>query len=142
MNALFIGATSGLIAVALSAFGAHALDGRLSERAMEVFQTAADYQFYHSLALVFVALLSTTYAASKRLKWCAGFFSLGILLFSGSLYLLSLGELVIPEGIRWLGMITPLGGVSFMLGWLMLTIFALKDFHQTTSSSLPTSKSE
>lgn len=122
MNALFIGATSGLIAVVLSAFGAHALNGTLSERAMDVFQTAADYQFYHSLALVFIALLGTTYPASRKLKWCAGFFSLGILLFSGSLFLLSL------SGIRWLGMITPLGGISFILGWLMLAIFAARDY--------------
>ena len=65
MNALFVGAISGMTAVALSAFGAHALEGTLTERAMKVFQTAADYQFYHSLALVFVALLGISYPASK-----------------------------------------------------------------------------
>lgn len=125
MNVLFIGAISGMTAVALSAFGAHALDGTLSERAMDVFQTAADYQFYHSLALVFIALLGMNSSASKKLKWSAGFFSTGIILFSGSLYLLSL------SGIRWLGMITPLGGVSLILGWLMLAIFAARDYSNT-----------
>ncbi|WP_428829091.1 DUF423 domain-containing protein [Endozoicomonas elysicola] len=114
-----------MTAVALSAFGAHALDGALSERAMEVFQTAADYQFYHSLALVFITLLRMNYSASKKLKWSAGFFLGGIILFSGSLYLLSL------SGIRWLGMITPLGGISFILGWLMLAIFAARDYSST-----------
>lgn len=125
MNALFIGAISGMTAVALSAFGAHALEGVLSERAMDTFQTAADYQFYHSLALVFVALLGTNYPDSTKLKWSAGLFAVGIVLFSGSLYLLSL------SGIRWLGMITPLGGVSFIIGWLILAFFAARDYSRT-----------
>ena len=123
MNALLVGAISGMTAVALSAFGAHALEGVLSERAMDIFQSAADYQFYHSLALVFVALLGTNYPDSKKLKWSAGFFTAGIFLFSGSLYLLSL------SGIRWLGMITPFGGASFILGWLILAFFAARDYN-------------
>ncbi|WP_299730706.1 DUF423 domain-containing protein [uncultured Endozoicomonas sp.] len=122
MNALFIGATGGMLAVALSAFGAHALQSSFAERAMEVYQTAADYQFYHSLALVFVALLGKFYPATKKLNWSAGFFTVGMLLFCGSLYLLSF------TGIRWLGMITPLGGVSFILGWLMLVIFSVTHY--------------
>ena len=122
MNSLFIGATGGMLAVALSAFGAHALQGSLSERSMEVFQTAADYQFYHSLALVFVAILGQFYPSSKKLSWSSGLFTTGIILFCGSLYLLSL------TGIRWLGMITPLGGVSFIVGWLLLVIFSLKEY--------------
>ena len=122
MNALLVGAISGMTAVALSAFGAHALEGTLTERAMKVFQTAADYQFYHSLALVFVALLGISYPASKKLKWSTCLFTAGIVLFSGSLYLLSL------SGIRWLGVVTPFGGVSFILGWLMLAFFAVRDY--------------
>ncbi|WP_257286297.1 DUF423 domain-containing protein [Endozoicomonas sp. SESOKO1] len=125
MNALLAGAVSGMTAVALSAFGAHALEGVLSGQAMDTFQTAADYQFYHSLALVFVALLGINYPGSKKLKWSAGLFTVGIVLFSGSLYLLSL------SGIRWLGMITPLGGVSFILGWLLLAVFAARDYSRT-----------
>ncbi|MBO9481777.1 DUF423 domain-containing protein [Salinisphaera sp. G21_0] len=125
MNALLVGAISGMTAVALSAFGAHALEGVLSERAMETFQTAADYQFYHSLALVLVALLGANYPNATKLKWSAGLFALGIVLFSGSLYLLSL------SGIRWLGMVTPFGGVSFILGWLILAFFAARDYSRT-----------
>ncbi len=127
MNALLVGAINAMLAVVLSAFGAHALQGVLSARAMTVFQTAGDYQFYHSLALVFVALLQTSYPNSRKLKWAAIFFALGLLLFSGSLYLLSL------SGIRWLGMITPLGGVSFIAGWLMLAIFAARGFNSKGS---------
>ncbi|USE36539.1 DUF423 domain-containing protein [Endozoicomonas sp. SCSIO W0465] len=124
MNALFVGAIGGMTAVALSAFAAHGLKGVLSERAMAIFQTAADYQFYHSLALVFVALLGVNYPASKKLKWSVGLFTAGIVLFSGSLYLLSLTD------IHWLGMVTPLGGVSFILGWLVVAIFAAGEFRR------------
>ncbi|MGB1272363.1 MAG: DUF423 domain-containing protein [Endozoicomonas sp.] len=121
MHFLFCGAVGGFLSVGFSAFGAHTLSGRLPARAMEVFQTAADYQFYHSLALVLVALLTTTYPQSSRLRWSGNLFVVGLLLFSGSLYLLSL------TGIRWLGIITPFGGVSLMAGWLMLALFAIKD---------------
>ena len=124
MNTLFVGAISGMTAVALSAFGAHALEGVISERLMDVFQTAADYQFYHSLALLLVALLGVNYPSSKKLKWTTGLFTVGIVLFSGSLYLLSL------SGIRWLGMVTPIGGIAFILGWLTLAIFAAKDYQR------------
>lgn len=125
MNFLFCGAVGGFLSVGFSAFGAHALSGRLPERAMEVFQTAADYQFYHSLALVLVALLISAYPQSARLRWSGNLFVVGLLLFSGSLYLLSL------TGIRWLGIITPFGGVSLMAGWLMLALFAAKDRSRT-----------
>ena len=125
MNTLLIGATSAMLAVVFGAFGAHALQEVLSAKAMSVFQTAGNYQFYHSLALIMVALLQTAYPSSRKLKWVAILFVQGLLLFSGSLYLLSL------IGVRWLGVITPLGGVSFIVGWLILAIFAAKDFKIT-----------
>ncbi|MGI9281877.1 MAG: DUF423 domain-containing protein [Endozoicomonas sp.] len=118
---LLLGALCGLLAVVLGAFGAHALKAQLSERYMDVWATATDYQFYHSLALVLVAILSIQFKDSSKLKWSARLFLLGIILFSGSLYILAI------TGIGWLGAITPLGGVAFMLGWLFLAIFAVTE---------------
>ena len=89
MNALFFGAIGGLLAVAFSAFGAHELQSVLSDRAMEIYHTAADYQFYHSLALVFVALFDKFYPQSRKLDWSARCFGFGMVFFCGSLYLLS-----------------------------------------------------
>ncbi|WP_252177572.1 DUF423 domain-containing protein [Endozoicomonas sp. 4G] len=118
---LLPGALCGLLSVALGAFGAHALKDQLSERYLEVWATATDYQFYHSLALVLVAVLAIHFKDSKKLRWSARLFLAGIILFSGSLYMLAV------TGIGWLGAITPIGGVSFMLGWLFLAIFAVTE---------------
>ncbi|MAZ05003.1 DUF423 domain-containing protein [Marinobacter sp. SS8-8] len=109
-----------LLAVMAGAFGAHGLRGLVSERGLEVFQTAVSYQMYHSIALVLVAVLSGLGLSRKLLRWAAGFYLAGILLFSGSLYLLVL------TGIRWIGPVTPLGGVCFMVGWALLVISALR----------------
>ena len=109
--AWMLGALGGLLCVALGAFGAHALRGRLSEYALGVFDTAVQYQFYHSLALLAVALLLMQFPQSTLLKSAVMLFVAGIVIFSGSLYLLSL------TGIRWLGAITPLGGLAFIGGW-------------------------
>jgi uncharacterized membrane protein YgdD (TMEM256/DUF423 family) len=106
-----LAAVSLLLSVALGAFGAHALRDHLSERMREVFNTAVHYQFIHSLALLAVSLLV------NRGRWFqyAGWLYLGgIILFSGSLYLLA------TSGIRWLGMITPIGGLLFMAGHAVL----------------------
>ncbi len=108
-------ALSGFVAVACGAFGAHALKARLSPDALQVWETAARYQMYHVAPLLVVAWLSgqggTPWAG--RAGWC---FLAGTLLFSGSLYALAL------TGIRGLGAITPLGGVGFLAGWLMLAL--------------------
>ena len=111
---LVAGAFLALLAVMAGAFGAHGLRGLVSDRGLEVFQTAVTYQMYHSSALVLLALLSGQGLPRKWLGWSAGFFLAGILLFSGSLYLLVLTD------IRWIGPITPLGGMSFMVGWALL----------------------
>ncbi len=116
---LSIAAGSGLLAVVLGAFGAHALRAQLDGRAMGIYETAVQYHFAHSLALLAVALLYRT-AASPRLLGLSGLaFTLGLVLFSGSLYLLSV------TGIRWLGAITPLGGLSFIAGWSLLLAWSL-----------------
>ncbi|MBI2821090.1 MAG: DUF423 domain-containing protein [Acidobacteria bacterium] len=100
-------------AVAAGAFGAHGLKSRLSPQMLDIFELAARYQVYHSLALMIVGLAGP-HAAPARLRWAGYGFIAGILLFSGSLYLLAL------TGASLWGAVTPIGGVSFLLGWLCL----------------------
>lgn len=115
-----IAALFGGLAVAAGAFGAHALRGQLSDRALEIFTTGVQYQMYHALALLAVGLLLSRTAIVPTTLPLAGYaFIAGILVFSGSLYALSL------SGIQWLGAITPIGGVFFMAGWACLAIAAL-----------------
>jgi uncharacterized membrane protein YgdD (TMEM256/DUF423 family) len=99
------------IAVAVGAFGAHGLRSRLAEDLMQVYKTGVEYHFYHALAL---------HMPSTLLNWSAFFLGLGILLFSGSLYLMAV------TGIRWLGAITPFGGLSFIAGWVLLFVAVWK----------------
>jgi uncharacterized membrane protein YgdD (TMEM256/DUF423 family) len=115
-----IAAILGGLSVAFGAFGAHALKERLSDRALEIFETATRYQMYHALALLLVVvLLSQTEIGQVWLNAAGVGFIAGILIFSGSLYALSF------SGIKWLGAITPLGGVAFIVGWGCLAIAAL-----------------
>ena len=111
---LVLGAISSLSSVAFGAFGAHALRDRLDAYAQGVYATAVQYQFYHSLALVALGLLLMQFPHSSLLKSSAVLFLLGILMFSGSLYVLSF------TGLRGLGAITPLGGVAFIAAWACL----------------------
>ena len=114
---LILAAASGVLAVLIGAFGAHALEDRLSPRMLDVFATASDYHFYHTLALLAVGLLDRD-GESKWLAVSGWAFVAGIVVFSGSLYLLAL------TGIGWLGAVTPLGGVAFIAGWLLLAAAA------------------
>jgi uncharacterized membrane protein YgdD (TMEM256/DUF423 family) len=109
------GALMALVAVAAGAFGAHALRTRLSPEYLAVFETGARYQMYHALAL-FAAAWATERAPGALAQWAGWLFMIGIVLFSGSLYTLAL------TGIRWLGAVTPLGGVAFIAGWLCLAL--------------------
>jgi len=109
-----LGALFALLAVMAGAFGAHGLRGVIDERGLEVFQTAVTYQIYHSLALILVAILPIAGLSRRLLGIAAGFFVAGILLFSGSLYLLVLTDL------RWMGPVTPVGGIGFMVGWILV----------------------
>ena len=115
---LLIGAFSGFIAVTLGAFGAHGLRNRLSPEMLAVFETGVRYQMYHTLAILIVAL-----AAARLDGWLirsAGWlFTGGIVVFSGSLYVLAL------TGVTMLGAITPLGGVAFLGGWACLVLAAV-----------------
>jgi len=112
-----LGASSGFISVAMGAFGAHALSQRLTERALDIYKTAAQYQIYHALALMGVGLWSAAYSTSQAnlSGWC---FTLGTLVFSGSLYALALTD------IKILGAITPIGGVLFLVGWAAFVVQA------------------
>jgi uncharacterized membrane protein YgdD (TMEM256/DUF423 family) len=107
---LLFGASYGLLGVAFGAFGAHALRSRLSPEMLAVYHTGVEYQFYHALALLAVGLLALQRCPPglPLAGWC---FATGVLLFSGSLYLLAL------TGTRWLGAITPFGGLLFLVGW-------------------------
>lgn len=113
---LFIAAINGLIVVALGAFGAHALQASLDEYSLGVWETAVQYQMFHTVALLAVQWLIFHGQEDKRLYRAGYAFVAGIVLFSGSLYMLAL------TGQRWLGMVTPLGGLAFLAGWVLLSI--------------------
>jgi len=108
-----LGAVNGAIAVAAGAFGAHGLRERLDARMLEIFETGARYQMYHALAIVLCGVIATRGAATAG--WM---FQIGIIVFTGSLYALSL------TGVKWLGAITPLGGLAFIAGWAYLAYTA------------------
>ncbi|MHA2248771.1 MAG: DUF423 domain-containing protein [Candidatus Kariarchaeaceae archaeon] len=110
---LLLGSIFSLLAVMLGAFGAHILEDRIDADDMKTFETAVRYHMYHGLALILVAILSIQTQA-KQLNIAGWAFTVGILLFSGSLYILAI------TGIKWLGAITPLGGVAFITGWSSL----------------------
>lgn len=112
-------AVFGFLSVALGAFAAHGLKSRLPEKYLAIFHTGVEYQFYHVLALGLVLMLSQS-AATGALKLAALFFSLGIVIFSGSLYALALTEIGI------LGAVTPFGGLCFLAGWGCVFVHALK----------------
>ncbi len=111
-----LGAVNAFLAIALGAFGAHALKTRLSAEMLAIYQTGAQYQMAHALALILIGLLSERTPSSTLITLSGNLLLLGIVLFSGSLYALSL------SGIRLFGAITPLGGLSFLIGWALLAI--------------------
>jgi uncharacterized membrane protein YgdD (TMEM256/DUF423 family) len=112
-GALVVGALSGALSVLLGAFGAHALEDRLSPRSLELMSTAVQYQAVHALALLAVAILLAR-GPNRALVASAWAFAVGLVLFPGSLYLLALTA----QG--WLGAVAPIGGTAFVAGWLLL----------------------
>jgi uncharacterized membrane protein YgdD (TMEM256/DUF423 family) len=108
-----LGAALAGVAVAAGAFGAHGLRGRLDPDMLAVFETAARYQMYHALALLFVGWAAARWPAGQA-PLAGWLFVAGIVLFSGSLYVLAL------SGVRWLGAVTPFGGLCFLAGWVVL----------------------
>lgn len=115
-----LGSLSAGIAVAAGAFGAHALRARLSVADLAIYETAARYQMYHALALIAVAWACQRWPDASLPQWAGWLFVAGTLIFAGSLYLL------VFTGQRWLGAVTPLGGVAFLAGWACLAIQGLR----------------
>lgn len=110
---LMLGSLMGLLAVVAGTFAAHGLDQRLSPQMLEVFETGVRYHMYHALAMLIAAVVYSQ-NTSRLPAVAAGFFLAGIVLFSGSLYLLAVTQA------RWLGMIAPVGGTAFLVGWVTL----------------------
>ena len=114
----------GMLAVITGAFGAHGLKAVLSASQLEVWHTAVQYNFYHVFALLFLSTFKDT--KSKLISASYYLFTFGIIFFSGSLYLLSCRKLIGWDWLIYMGPITPLGGLLFILGWLMLAIAAFR----------------
>ncbi|MCJ7841576.1 DUF423 domain-containing protein [Lederbergia sp. NSJ-179] len=117
---VILGALNAFLAVALGAFGAHGLEGKLEPKYLEVWKTGVQYEMFHALGLIAIGILSGKFPASSLLSWSGWAMFIGIILFSGSLYVLS------TSGIKILGAVTPFGGVAFLLSWILLIIFAVK----------------
>ncbi|XID93531.1 DUF423 domain-containing protein [Paenibacillaceae bacterium WGS1546] len=113
-----IGALAAMLSVALGAFGAHILEDHLSEYSLDVYGTGVQYQMFHSVGILLVALFVDRLPSPKLAAWAANLMLIGIVLFSGSLYALAF------SGVKMLGAITPLGGVSFIAGWICLALAA------------------
>jgi uncharacterized membrane protein YgdD (TMEM256/DUF423 family) len=118
---LVVAAVNGFMAVAAGAFGAHGLKSRVGAEALAVFETAARYHMYHALALLAVGLVAERWrsGAASAAGWC---FTAGIVVFCGTLYALALTNM----RYRWLGAITPIGGLALLLGWALLAVAALR----------------
>lgn len=117
---LLLGSANAMLAVMIGAFGAHALKARLDEGMLKVYHTGVEYHFYHALGLILIGIIAMNIQANIWIKSSGWMMFAGILLFSGSLYLLSILNL------RWLGMITPLGGLLFIFAWFSLCIAIFK----------------
>jgi len=117
---LIIGAINAMLAVALGAFGAHGLEGKISEKYLEVWKTGVQYQMFHAMGLFVIAFLLSKIPQSSLLTASGWIMFAGIVLFSGSLYVLS------TSGIKVLGAITPLGGVAFIVAWILIVVAAVK----------------
>ncbi len=123
---LIAGIIFGMLAVVIGAFGAHALKPLLAPENAQTFETGVRYQMYHAFALLFCGLLFAHFP-SKKLKWATRFFIAGVLLFSGSLYALTALKISGAAGLSGIGILTPIGGVCFIAGWLMLLIAVLSE---------------
>lgn len=116
---LLIGSILGALSVALGAFGAHSLKKIVPPEAVTTFETGVRYQFYHTFALLLIAVLYEKFA-NKWLVWAGNSFLIGMLLFCGSLYVLTLLNATNNVGLRKIGILTPFGGLFFIAGWLFL----------------------
>ncbi|MCG6873863.1 MAG: DUF423 domain-containing protein [Betaproteobacteria bacterium] len=113
---LVLGALTAMLAVVLGAFGAHALRAKLAPDLLAIYQTAVQYHFWHALGLLVIGVVAIHMPAASMLKWAGWVMFAGIVLFSGSLYVLAI------TGARWLGAVTPFGGAAFIVSWVLLAI--------------------
>lgn len=127
---LFLSACSALVGVGMGAFGAHGLKSILSPEMLAVYKTGVTYQMWHALGLGLIAMFQLQSPPSRLLSWAGWLMFAGIILFSCSLYLLAL------SGLKWLGMITPLGGVAFLAAWLLVALFAYKKSKERARNNL------
>ena len=114
-SVVIVAAISGLLAVIVGAFGAHILKGSISAEMLEIYKTGVQYHFYHTFALLVVGILMN-FKYTKALKWSAYLFMAGIVLFSGSLYVMAI------SGVKALGLITPFGGTVWIVAWILLFV--------------------
>lgn len=119
---IIIGAINAFLAVALGAFGAHGLADKLEPKYLDIWKTGVTYQMYHALGILAVGILLGKVASSSLFSWSGWLMLIGIILFSGSLYVLSLTQINI------IGIITPFGGVAFLTAWVLIVIGAIKHF--------------
>jgi uncharacterized membrane protein YgdD (TMEM256/DUF423 family) len=117
---IILGAINAFLAVALGAFGAHGLEGKLEPKYLETWKTGVTYQMFHATGLLIIAVLLGKLPANSLLSWSGWLMFIGIILFSGSLYVLSVTKISI------LGAVTPLGGLAFLAAWILLIIAAVK----------------
>lgn len=117
---IIIGAINAFLAVALGAFGAHGLEGRVEQKYLEIWKTGVTYQMFHATGLLIVGVLLGRLPANALLSWSGWMMLIGIVLFSGSLYVMTLTKISI------LGAITPLGGLSFLAAWILIIVAAVK----------------
>ncbi len=116
-NIVLIASLLGALTIAIGAFGAHGLKELVDSKALDSFEIGVRYQMYHVFALLILGFATTIHSATK--KWVFRFFVLGIIFFSGSIYLLSLDS-ILPFDVTSIGFLTPLGGLLFIIGWLRL----------------------
>lgn len=126
---IVIGSVFMALAVAFGAFGAHIVESMLTPERFDVYKTGVEYHFYHALGLLILGAISIIFPENKWLSWSGYCLTAGILIFSGSLYLLTLTDT------GWLGAITPIGGVAFILGWIFLAVGVLTGPQSTDADS-------
>jgi uncharacterized membrane protein YgdD (TMEM256/DUF423 family) len=117
---LILGGINAALVVLFGAFGAHGLKARMTAEMLAVYQTGVHYHLFHALGLLAVGLVATQISGSAYLRWSGWLMLVGIILFSGSLYVLSV------SGLRWLGMVTPFGGMSFIVAWILFVVAIVK----------------
>lgn len=119
---IILGAVNAFLSVALGAFGAHGLEGKLEPKYMDIWEKAVKYQMFHATGLLIVGILLGKFPASSLLNWSGWLMFIGTVLFAGSLYVLAVTRISV------LGAITPLGGVSFLVAWALIVVAAVKLF--------------